>query len=130
METKSFTDLLVWQKAHQFVLDTYNLTSSFPSDEIFGLTSQFRRAAVSISANIAEGFKRTGKKDKLRFYNISHSSLEECRYYLILAKDLDFGYNEKMENNLEEASKMLESYTKAIRKSMGITNKVLFFLFY
>ena len=130
METKSFKDLIVWQKAHQFVLDVYNYTKLFPSDEIFGLTSQFRRAAVSITANIAEGFKRTGKKDKVRFYNISHSSLEECRYYLILARDLKYGDNKEMENNLEEVSKMLDSYSRAIKKSMSLTNKVLFFLFY
>ena len=91
METRSFKDLIVWQKAHKFVLDVYNYTKAFPQDEIYGLTSQFRRAAVSIAANIAEGFKRTGKKEKLRFYNISQSSLEECRYYLILARDLNYG---------------------------------------
>lgn len=130
MGTISFKDLIVWQKAHLFVLDVYKLTNSFPSHEIFGLTSQFRRAAVSIAANIAEGYKRTGKKDKVRFLNISQSSLEECRYFLILARDLNYGYNKEMENRLEEVSKMLESYSKAIKKSMSITNKILFYLFY
>jgi len=104
METKSFKDLIVWQKAHHFVLDVYNFTKLFPKDEIFGLTSQFRRASVSIAANIAEGYKRTGKKEKLRFYNISQSSLEECRYYLILARDLKYGENKEMEKNIEEVS--------------------------
>ena len=89
MGTQNFQDLVVWQKAHQFVLDVNTYSGSFPKDEIFGLTSQFLRAAVSIAANIAEGFKRTGKKDKLRFFNISHSSLEECKYYIILSKDLN-----------------------------------------
>ena len=130
MGTISFKDLIVWQKAHLFVLDVYKLTNSFPSHEIFGLTSQFRRAAVSKAANIAEGYKRTGKKDKVRFLNISQSSLEECRYFLILARDLNYGYNKEMENRLEEVSKMLESYSKAIKKSMSITNKILFYLFY
>ena len=130
METRSFTELTVWKKAHQFVLDVYRYSTFFPSEELFGLTSQLRRAAVSIATNIAEGYKRKGKKDKLRFYNFSHSSLEECRYYLILARDLKFGENDEMMNNLEEVSKMLESYSRAIRKSMSITNKVMFYLFY
>lgn len=130
MGTVSFKDLIVWQKAHQFVLDVYKLTNSFPSHEIFGLTSQFRRAAVSIAANIAEGYKRAGKKDKVRFFNISQSSLEECRYFLILARVLNYGENKEMENRIEEVSKMLESYSKAIKKSMSITNKILFYLFF
>ena len=130
MGTKNFQDLVVWQKSHQFVLSVYKYTSSFPSDEIYGLTSQFRRAAVSIAANIAEGYKRTGKKDKVRFYNISQSSLEECRYYLILSRDLNYGENTEMEKFLEEVSKMLGSYSKAIKKSMSFSNKILFYLFY
>lgn len=71
---KSFQDLVVWQKAHTFVLRVYQVTTEFPADERFGLTSQFRRAAVSIPANIAEGFRKSGKADKLRFYNISQGS--------------------------------------------------------
>jgi len=69
--SKRFTELIVWQKAHQFVLLVYKLTKKFPKEEMFGLTSQFRRAAVSIPANIAEGFRRTGKKDKAKFFNIN-----------------------------------------------------------
>ena len=79
---KKFEDLIVWQKAHTFVLGVYSVTLKFPSDERFGLISQFRRAAVSIPANIAEGFRKKGKADKLRYYNISQGSLEECQYYL------------------------------------------------
>ena len=80
---KSFHDLVVWQKAHAFVLQVYHVTGGFPAEERFGLVSQFRRAAVSIPANIAEGFRKNGRADKLRFYNISQGSLEECRYYLV-----------------------------------------------
>ena len=87
---KSFEDLLVWQRAHSFVLTVYRISGTFPKHEIFGLSSQFRRAAVSIAANIAEGFRKRSNADKIRFYNISQGSVEECRYYLILAKDLQY----------------------------------------
>ena len=84
---KSFQDLIVWQKAHQFVLSVYRFTDTFPKTELYGLTSQIKKAAISIPANIAEGFKKKTKPDKARFMNIAQGSLEECRYYLILAKD-------------------------------------------
>ncbi len=113
----SFENLLAWQKAHAFVLLVYGATKRFPSDEIFGLTSQFRRAAVSIEANIAEGYKKLSKADKLRFFNISQGSLEECRDYLILSRDLkyisDIQFVE-MKNSIEEASKLLNAYCKGI----------------
>ena len=88
--TTSFQDILAWQYAHQFVIGAYNATKAFPEDEKFGLTSQFRRAAVSIAANIAEGYRKLSKADKLRFFNISQGSLEECRYYILLSKDLGY----------------------------------------
>src|SRR3989339_447724 len=111
----TFQDLIVWQKAHEFVLEIYGITKNFPQSEIYGLTSQFRRAAVSIAANIAEGFKKTGKADKLRYYNISQGSLEEVRYYLILSRDLGYGNSEKLFSLLEEVSKLLSSYCKALK---------------
>lgn len=115
--TRSFTDLIVWQKSHQFVLAVYKMTKEFPKEEIYGLTSQFRRAAVSIAANIAESYKKWSDKEKSRFLNIAHSSLEECRYYIILSNDL--GYCKITEENklLEEISKLLFSYNKAIKTS-------------
>lgn len=85
-----FQQLEVWQEAHKLVLKVYGLTKSFPDDERFGLISQMRRAAVSTPANIAEGFKRRGLQDKIRFYNTSEGSLEELKYYFILAKDLQY----------------------------------------
>ena len=113
METKSFKELLMWQKSHAFVLAVYKITDKFPQTEKFGLVSQFRRAAVSILANIAEGYRRRGKADKLRFFNISQGSLEECRYYIVLSFDLKF-INEQEQNNLdsliEDASKLLNMY--------------------
>ena len=71
---KSFQDLLVWQKSHQFVVDVYRISAKVPKEEVYGLTSQIRRAAMSIPANIAEGFKRKSNKDKARFYNIAEGS--------------------------------------------------------
>jgi four helix bundle protein len=111
---KSFQELLVWQKAHQFVLSVYNYSDYFPQKEVYGLTSQFRRAAVSIPANIAEGFKKKSKTDKARLMNIAQGALEECRYYLILAKDLGYGDNPELMPLLEEVSMMLEKYIAVI----------------
>lgn len=117
---KSFEDLIVWQKAHEFVLKIYETTNRFPGSEKYGLTSQFRRASVSIAANIAEGFRKKGDKDKLNYYNISQGSLEECRYYLILARDLKYiestEFN-KLDQLLIEVSKLLTTYTKRIRET-------------
>jgi len=114
---KSFEDLMVWQKAHSFVLLIYRLTGRFPKHEIFGLTSQFRRAAVSIPANIAEGFRRHGKSDKARFFNIAQASLEECRYYLILTSDLEYADTKEAQRLIQEVSKLLASYSKSILNS-------------
>lgn len=114
---KTFEDLIVWQKAHQFVLNTYKYTSAFPREEIYSLTSQFRKAAISIAANIAEGFKKRGKKDKRKFLNIAQGSAEECRYYLILSHGLNYGTNTELVQNLTEVSKLLESYSAAILNS-------------
>ena len=90
MQTKRFQELVAWQKAHAFVLAVYQLSSHFPAHERFGLCSQFQRAAVSIPANIAEGYRKLGIADKLRFLNIAQGSLEECRYYVLLSKDLGY----------------------------------------
>ena len=84
---------------------------------MYGLTSQFRRAAVSIPANIAEGFRKKGKPDKFRFMNIAQGTLEECRYYLILAQDLEYLDTSEMMRQLEEVSKMLNAYAKSILTS-------------
>jgi len=112
---KMFTDLVVWKKAHNFVLSIYRLSASFPKTEIYGMTSQLRRAAVSIPANIAEGFKKRSSAEKARFMNISQGSLEECRYYLLLTKDLGFANTEELLCQIDEVSRMLAAYLKAIK---------------
>lgn len=114
---QSFKDLKVWQKSHQFVLDVYKMSENFPKKEVYGLTSQLRRAAVSIAANIAEGFRKRTDKDKARYYNISQGSLEECHYYLILCDDLQYSETEELISNLMEVSKMLRAYRKKILNS-------------
>jgi four helix bundle protein len=111
---RTFEDLVVWQRAHQFVLGIYKFTASFPREETYGLTSQMRRAAVSIAANVAEGFKKRGKRDKVRFLNTAQGSLEETRYYLILTRDLKYGDTQILSNKIEEVSRLLERYTDAI----------------
>ncbi len=111
---KTFEDLIVWQKAHQFVLAVYRLSQGFPRSETYGLSSQFRRASVSVAANIAEGFKKRGNADKIRFLNIAQGSLEESRYYLILVRDMEYGDVSEIRQLLEEVSKLLEAYSQAI----------------
>lgn len=127
MPTYNFENIIAWKKAHYFRLLVYSITRSFPNDERFGLTSQFRRAAVSISANIAEGYKIISKADKLRFLNISEGSIEECRDYIILSKDLEYINSEQfiqLHDSLEEASKLLTAYCKGIINNNGIKENI------
>ena len=112
---KNFRDLIVWQKAHHFVLEVYRMTrTEFPKEETYGLTSQFRRAAVSIAANIAEGFMKQSRQDKARFLNIAEGSLEECRYYLILANDLEYTKNTDLWSLSEEIGRLLTAYRRTL----------------
>lgn len=113
-KTQTFEELVVWQKAHEFVLFVYRITENFPKHELFGLVSQLRRAAVSIAANIAEGYKKKDYKNKLNFLNIAHSSLEECRYYIILSKDLGYQKESKLNELIDEVGKLLNAYSRAI----------------
>jgi len=116
MKAKKFEDLVVWQKSHSLVLKIYRLTQSFPRNELFGLVSQIRRSAVSVPANIADGFRRKGKADKLRFFNISQASLEETRYYLILTNDLEYADSKQLLGDLDEVGRILNAYMKSIGK--------------
>jgi four helix bundle protein len=115
MGSNRFEDVEVWKKAHAWVLAIYKLTGGFPKHELFGLTSQLRRAAVSVPANFAEGFKRQGKAEKIRFYNIAQGSLEECRYYLILCRDLGYGKTDALMQMLVEVARMLAAYIRSIQ---------------
>ena len=116
MAIQRFEQLEVWQRAHMMVLTVYRITTTFPADERFGLVSQMRRAAVSVPANIAEGFKRRGQNDKAHFYNMAQGSLEELRYYLILSRDL--GYITEIEpwsQTTDQVARMLQGLIRSIR---------------
>ncbi len=99
------------------MLAVYQLTNGFPKQETFGLSLQMRRAAVSTAANIAEGFAKRSKAEKARFLNFARASLEESRYYLILAQDLGYGSAAELMISLEEVSRLLNSYARAILAS-------------
>jgi four helix bundle protein len=116
-KSKTFQDLLVWQKSHRLALEVYSITNDFPPNEIYCLTSQMRRAAISVPANIAEGFRKKSKPDKLRFLNIAHGSLDELRYYLILSHDLGYSGSDNTAFLIEEVSKLIEGYSNGIRNS-------------
>ena len=107
-EILHFRQLEAWQEAHKLVLMVYQVTKEFPADERFGLVTQMRRAAVSIAANIAEGFKRRGIGDKIRFYNTSEGSLEELKYFSILCQDLRYlPSNENMMTQSDTVGRLL-----------------------
>ena len=117
--TQSFKDIYAWQKAHAFVVMVYQTTKDFPSFERYGLCSQFQRAAVSIPANIVEGYRKDGMANKLRFLNIAQGSLEECRYYILLSYDLNYINNNLyniMNASIEETSKLLNAYYRGIKE--------------
>ena len=114
---RDFTDLIVWQKSHRFVINIYRITKDFPREEKFGLVNQMRRAAVSVPANIAEGFRKRSKKEKANFYNISQGSLDEVRYYLILSKDLDYiESNTELLADASEINRMLHALIESLKQ--------------
>jgi len=111
---EKFQDLIVWQKSHQLVLSVYRVTKALPKEELFGLVSQMRRAAVSIPANIAEGFKKRGRPDKARFINTAQGSLEELRYYFILCADLNYLKKDLEAAAMEEVARLLGAYARTL----------------
>ena len=118
-EIKSYKDLLIWQKGIKIVLLVYQLVKSFPKEEIYALTSQLKRASVSIPSNIAEGYGRNSDKSFSHFLDISRGSLFEIETQLIIAKELgfisdDFLYQEIL-SQIEEESKMINSFSKTLK---------------
>lgn len=116
-----WSDLDLWQSSHEFVKNIYKYTSDFPEEEKYGLTSQLRRAAVSLPTNIVEGFSRETTKEYLRFLYHSRGSLEEVRYLLLLSKELNFlnsDKKEKLESFSEDISKMLNGLISSLKKKL------------
>lgn len=115
---KDFRQLKVWEKSHQLTLAIYEATKGFPKEELYGLTSQIRRASMSIPTNIAEGCGRNTDADFARFLQMAMGSASEMEYQLILARDLGFlpqDSYEKLHNEVEEVKRMLTSFLKTLR---------------
>jgi four helix bundle protein len=115
---KNFRDLQVWEKAHRFTLDVYRVTKDFPREELYGRTSQLRRAAASIAANIAEGCGKGSGPDFAKFLQIAFGSACECEYHILLAKDLNFLEMTEyggLEANIVEVKRMLASLISKVR---------------
>src|SRR3989344_2718252 len=121
-QIRSFKDLRAWQEGHRLVLMIYDATKLFPKDEQFGLTNQIRRAAVSVTSNIAEGFSRKSLKEKIQFYSMSHGSLAEVENQIIIAKDIGY-INQETFNDMSDSiivtSKTLNGLIKSLR-SLGL----------
>ncbi len=116
-EIKTHKDLEVWKKAISFVTDIYKLTNDFPASELYGLTSQIRRAAISIPSNIAEGFSRSSSKELIQFLQIARSSAAELDTQLIIAKNIRYVRRDSiiLESQLTEIRKMLSALITKIR---------------
>lgn len=115
---QSFKDLTVWKEAHQLVLLVYKLTDKFPKEEVFGLMSQMRRAAVSVTSNIAEGFSRNSYKEKIQFYSMSRGSLTELENQSLISKDVGYIKNEAFDDILKKiivVHKLLNAFIKKSR---------------
>src|SRR3990167_5977379 len=113
-----FTDLNAWKEGHKLAVKIYEITKNFPKDEMFGLTSQMRRCAVSITSNIAEGFSRQSYKEKLQFYSISQGSVTELQNQVLIARDIGYLDNEihdKLANKLVTLQKILNGLIKKTR---------------
>ena len=115
-----FRNVIAWQRAHAFILEVYSVTRDYPETEKFNLVSQFQRAAVSVAANIAEGYKKLGQSDKLRFLNIAQGSLSECENYIIISYDLHYISEPefyRLRVMAEETEKVLNAYCSGILNS-------------
>jgi four helix bundle protein len=121
---QAFRDLKVWQKAHQLTLDVYVATATFPREEMFGLTSQIRRSAESIPANISEGCGREGAAEMARYLSMAMGSASELEYHLLLAHDLKFLSNsvyERLNTEVIEVKRMLAAFIKTVKSSVRST---------
>jgi len=114
---KTYREFIAWQKAMAFVTDVYKSTSSFPKEEIFGITSQIRRSAVSIPSNFAEGFGRKGNNEFIRFIRIAIGSLYECQTQLEISYNIEYLRKEAFDT-LNNTSKEIEALLKGLEKKL------------
>ena len=114
---KSFTDLIVWQEGHDLVLQVYQATKNFPREEQFGLTNQLRRAVVSITSNIAEGFSRNSYKEKVQFYSMALGSVTEVQNQLIIARDIKYSPIKEFEQLAQQTIIVNKLLNGIIKKS-------------
>jgi len=115
---QTFTDLVAWKEGHKLVLFIYKITDKFPQKELYALTSQIRRAAVSITSNIAEGFSRNSYKEKIQFFYVALGSLTELQNQLIIAKDIDYIDNvafDKLSDSTITVSKLINGLIKSLK---------------
>lgn len=119
---RSFTDLKAWQESHRLVLDIYAITKKFPEEERFGLTSQVRRAVVSVTSNIAEGFGRGSYKEKNRFYVMALGSLYETQNHLFIARDIGYINQEEFGKIGSGAVTVSKIINGLIRSSQNLTH--------
>jgi four helix bundle protein len=123
---RNYRDLQVWTKAHKLTLDLYRVSQTFPREEIYGITSQLRRAAVSIGANLAEGCGRRTSTELARFVRIATGSASELDYHLLLSRDLGFINNEdfkRTSSDLTEVRKMLTSFLISVEEQIELKSK-------
>ena len=124
----NFKKLIVWQKAREFVKDIYQITRTFPKEELFGLTSQIRRATISIALNIVEGSGRGTDKDFAHFLDIAFGSALEVEAQIILSLDLEFITTEEyniLTLKIQEIQKMIKKLTDSLRKSSLVSNSLV-----
>ena len=118
---QNYKDLKVWEKAHHFTLKVYEITKSFPKEELYSLTNQLRRSASSIPANIAEGSGKNSQLEFAHFLNIALGSANEAEYYLILSKDLTYLNNEDFETLLKTINEIKAMLIALITKVRSTT---------
>ncbi|MBI2329869.1 four helix bundle protein [Candidatus Daviesbacteria bacterium] len=122
IKIKSFTDLYAWQEGHKLVLVIYKITKDFPKSESFALVDQMRRCVVSITSNIAEGFSRSGKKEKIQFYFMSLGSVTELQNQLLIARDLVYIKDAEFKtiaNQTVTVQKLLNGLISSIKRSVS-----------
>lgn len=120
---RDYTKIIAWQRVHELTVYVHKLSRLFPREELFGLTSQLRRALYSAAANIVEGSGRNSKRDYLHFLNIAEASLRETEYFLLLARDLDYlsdAQHQDLTQRLDDAFAPLHGLQRAVRKEAGI----------